>query len=90
MEKVVVDAETREKLRGLSGELALADEAGKTLAYVLPPDLYDQVMTAWIEREPTPEEREAAREEYRKHGGLTTPEAIEYVRTGRLSGEGHS
>lgn len=88
MEKVILDAELRAKLRGLSGEITLADESGKPLAYVLPADLYHQVMEAWFDREPTAEEREAAREEYRRHGGLTTPEAIEFVRTGRLSGGG--
>ena len=87
MEKIVIDAETRAKLRGLSGELALADESGNTLAYVLPPDVYEQVMNAWYDRELTPEERQSLREEYQTNGGLSTPEAIEYVRTGKLPGE---
>lgn len=82
MQKIILDAATRAKLGPLAGQLALADEAGNTVAYVLPPDLYHRLMAAWEEPEPTPEEREAAREEYRRAGGLTTAEAIAFVRGG--------
>lgn len=81
MQKVVVDAATRAKLGPLAGQVALADETGATFAYVLPPDVYLRLMTG-VEVEPTPEEREAAREEYRRVGGLTTAEAIAFVRGG--------
>jgi hypothetical protein len=82
MQKVVIDAATRAKLGPLVGQVALADEAGNTLAYVLPPDLYHRLTAGWDESEPTPEERAAAREEYRRSGGLTTAEAIAFVRGG--------
>lgn len=82
MEKVVVDAEGRVKVDRVSGELVVTDAAGTPLAYVLPPAVYRQVMEVWFNREPTPEEVEAARTEYREKGGLSTAEAIEYVRTG--------
>jgi hypothetical protein len=81
MEKVVLDAATRARLGSLVGQVALADESGNTFAYVLPPDLYHR-LTASSDAEPTPEEREAARDEYRRAGGLTTVEAIAFVRGG--------
>ena len=75
MQTVVLDAATRAKLGPLVGKVALADEAGNTLAYVLPPDLYHRLTAGWDE-EPTPEERAAAQDEYRRAGGLTNPAAI--------------
>lgn len=80
MEKVVLDAATRARLGSLVGQVALADESGNTFAYVLPADLYHRLTAG--DAEPTPEERDAAREEYRRAGGLTTAEAIAFVRGG--------
>ncbi len=89
MEKVVIDADGRVKVAGVGVELIVTDEAGKPLAYVLPPALYQRVMDAWLNREPTPEDLEAAREEYREKGGLSTAEAIEFVRKGgHTNGDG--
>ncbi len=84
MQKVVLDAATRAKLGGLAGEVALADEAGNTLAYVLPPAVYHRLTAGGDDPEPTAEERATAREEYRRAGGLTTAEAIALVRGGAI------
>ena len=83
MEKVVLDAATRARLGSLVGHVALADESGNTFAYVLPPDLYHR-LTAGADDEPTPAERDAARDEYRRSGGLTTAAAIAFVRGGAV------
>ncbi|MBA4062888.1 MAG: hypothetical protein C0501_04115 [Isosphaera sp.] len=85
MEKVVIDSDGRVKVDAVSAELAVTDASGKTLAYVLPPAVYRRVMEG---REPTAEELEAARKEYREQGGLSTAEAIEFVRTGGRPGGG--
>ncbi len=40
MSKVILDAETRAKLKGLNGQLELYDEQGNLLAVCLPPATY--------------------------------------------------
>jgi hypothetical protein len=90
MKKVILDAEMRAKLGGLANELTLADETGAALAYLLPADVYNRMRDAWDDREPTREERDAAREEYRSRGGLSTAAAIEFVRAGKFQNEGQA
>lgn len=87
MEKVVIDAATRAKLGPLVGHVTLADEAGKTVGIVLPPKQYAELMLAWASREPTREELEAAREEYRTRGGKTTAEVLAHLEQVRLDWE---
>ena len=81
MEKVVVDAEGRVKLPPVGDEIVVKDQAGNTLAYVLPPVMYQRMMTAWLSSEPTPEELEEARKEYREKGGWTTAQVMEHLAT---------
>ena len=71
MKKVVVDAELQARLQGLTEQLFLADAAGHPLGVFLPREVYAEMVLAWMSREPTPEELEASREDYRKHGGKT-------------------
>ncbi len=87
MDKVVVPADLSNRLRALTGPSFLADEAGNTLGYVLPPKLYAELMLAWASREPTPEELAAAREEYRTHGGKTTAEVLAHLEEVRVRWE---
>jgi len=80
MNKVVIPDDLSARLRQLTELSLLADEAGNMVAYVLPPEALQRLTGA--DAEPTPEEREAARDEYRRVGGLTTAEAIAFVRGG--------
>ena len=80
MNKVVIGADLSARLRQLTEPSFLADEAGNTVAYVLPPEAFHRLTAA--DTEPSPEERAAAHEEYRTAGGLTTAEAIAFVRGG--------
>jgi hypothetical protein len=87
MNKVVIPADLSARLRQLTGPSVLADEAGNSLGYVLPPKLYAELMLAQASREPTPEELEAAREEYRTQGGKTTAEVLAHLEQVRLDWE---
>lgn len=87
MEKVVIPADLSDRLRGLAGPSFLADASGTTLGVVVSPQLYDEMVEAWIRREPTPEELAAAREEYRTHGGKTTAEVLAHLEQVRLQWE---
>jgi hypothetical protein len=86
MEKVIVDADGRVKLNEHTGEVEIADPLGRTLGYFVPPEQYDEMQYAWLNRDLTLEERQAIQEEYRTNAGLTTAEAIEYVRGGGTPG----
>lgn len=79
MKQVVIDKVVREKLNGLSEELALADSSGKTLGYFIPPEIYSRMLDALLSQEPTPEELEAGRLEYREKGGRTTAEVLAHL-----------
>ncbi len=87
MDKVVIAAELSDRLRNLTGPSFLADAAGTTLGVVLPPELYEQMMEAFIRREPTREELDAAREEYRTQGGKSTAEVLAHLENVRLQWE---
>ena len=79
MEKVVVDAEGRVKLNGMDRELVLANAAGRTVGYFVPPDEYNRMVLALLSTEPTAEELEASRKEYREKGGWTTAQVLEHL-----------
>lgn len=88
MNRVVIGADLSARLRQLDGAAYLADEAGKSLGFVvLPPRLYAELLLAQASREPTPEELEAAREEYRTQGGKTTAEVLAHLEQVRLDWE---
>lgn len=86
MKWLTIDAEVKAKLGGLGEELALADEMGNPVGYVLPPEVYDRLMDASVFRPTTPEERQAILEQVRAGRVYTTAEAIEYVRSGGRKG----
>ena len=76
MEKVVLDSDGRVRLGTVNSELAITDSAGKTLAYLLPPAVYQQYMQVRLASEPTPEELDAARQE---QGGLNLSEVLTHL-----------
>lgn len=87
MNKVVIPDDLSARLRQLTGAAVLADEAGNSLGYVVPAKLYAELLLAQASREPTPEELQAAREEYRTQGGKTTAEVLAHLEQVRLDWE---
>ena len=81
MQKLTIPPEIQAKLSGLSGTFEMCDESGQTLGHFVPEGEYRKLLWAWANSEVTDEELDEAREEYRLHGGLTTAEAIAYIRT---------
>jgi hypothetical protein len=75
MRKITLDAELRAKLGELTGEIALCDESGRPVAYVVEPRyremLYDLVSDLFDD-----EEIERRRQDYLKNGGGRTPEQV--------------
>lgn len=75
MRKLTLDADLRTKLGDLTGEIALCDEAGQPVAYVVAPRyremLYDLVADMFDD-----EEIEARRQDYLKNGGGKTSEQV--------------
>lgn len=77
MEKVVVDASAAAKLDRTDGQVVIADSTGRMLGYFMQPSFFAQILTGrFDDEEPTQDEIEAAREDYRKHGGYTTEQVL--------------
>jgi hypothetical protein len=80
MEKITLDADAAAKLDRTDRQVVLTDASGRMLGYFLTPRLLHQLMTGrQFDGEPTPEELEAAREDYRKNGGYTTAEVLAHL-----------
>jgi hypothetical protein len=88
MGKLVLDAAIREQLTKLGKEVELYDESGSKIGVFLSPAAYLELLFARVQADPTPEDREAARADYRQRGGLTTAEILAHLR--RLEEEGKS
>jgi hypothetical protein len=65
MQKVILDQELRSRLNGLTENIELCDESGKTIAHVVVPEVYRELMHAWVDTHITPEEIERRRQEPR-------------------------
>jgi len=76
MSKVILDEATRARLDGKGNPLEVCDEQGRTVAVVLPPDLYREMIRAWAKELFKDEDLERARAEYREQGGYTTEEVL--------------
>lgn len=76
MTKVILDPELRERLHGLTHQIELCDESGRTLAYVLPSEDYLRWAYEWARSQISDEELEEAR---REPGGRTTAEVLEWL-----------
>src|SRR5262249_235898 len=64
-QKVTIDQELRARLNGLTENIELCDESGRTLAHVVPPEVYPELLRAWVDSHITPEEIERRRPEPR-------------------------
>jgi hypothetical protein len=84
MEDFIVDASQRAKFN-FDNIVKVRDESGKLIGRFLPDALFREMFEAWADSQVTKEELDAARKAYREEGGLTTAEAIAYIK--RLAGE---
>ncbi len=71
MGKIVLDAQLRAKLNGLTESLEVCDESGEVVGQFLPADLYKEMLFAWLDAQIDEEELERIAKE---PGGMTLPE----------------
>jgi hypothetical protein len=81
MGKLILDEALRAKLGQVNGEVELCDASGQRVGYFLSPDAYMKLLYARAKAEITDEELEEAREEYRKHGGVTTAQLLAHLKS---------
>jgi hypothetical protein len=81
MGKLVLDESVRKALSELGGEVELCDETGRAVGYFLSPEAYERWLYALAKAEVSDVELEEAREDYRKHGGLTTAQVLDHLRS---------
>jgi hypothetical protein len=80
MRTITLDPELRSKLNGLNQQVEIRDESGRTLGHYLPEDIYREMLRAWAKSQfADGPERNAALQEVRSSGGLTTAEAVAYL-----------
>src|SRR5438876_10365197 len=63
MSTLQLDKALRERLNGLTEQLAVCDEAGKTVGYFVPDELYKRMAYAWMESQTNDDELNAIRDE---------------------------
>jgi len=85
MAAIVLDDALRAKLNGLNAIVPVKDEAGQFVGRFLPESIFLRMFEAWADSEVTDEELDAASKAFQERGGLSTAEAIRYVR--RMAGE---
>lgn len=90
MGKVILDDDLRAKLNGLNEVVEVCETTGRTVGVFLPEEMYQAYVMAWAKAEfSTPEarrEREEALADYRAGKGMTTEQAIAYLK-GLRSGD---
>jgi hypothetical protein len=74
--KITLSPELSAQLNGLTEQRQVCDEKGNTLGHFVPVAFYRELFHSWAQTEFTDTALDRARQETRKHGGLTTPEAI--------------
>jgi hypothetical protein len=84
MQKIILDSNVLAKVGPLDSHVEVCDEQGRTLGYILPPDLHHELLYAWAKSQFSDEKIAAARDERKIRPGFTTAEAI--ARLERLTG----
>ena len=79
MEKVTLGADLVAKLNRPAHQAVLADASGRMIGYFMTPDLLYELTRGRFEDEPTPAELQAARDEYKTHGGYTTAQVLAHL-----------
>jgi hypothetical protein len=85
MPEITLNADQMAQLNGLDGVVKVRDESGRPIGRLVSDSLYRAMFEAWAASPVTAEEIEAGRKAYRAEGGLSTAEAIAYIR--RVAGE---
>src|SRR5262249_14987791 len=78
VKKITIDADLRARLGGGTAKVTLTDEAGNPVGHYLPDDLYRSICDALIPA--GDDDRTAARNEYQRGEGVTTPELLASIR----------
>lgn len=80
MSKLILDPVLRAELSQSPGEVELCDETGQAMGYFLPPGLFRKLLSAWVNAEFAAEgSRDAALQEFRRAGGVSTAEVISHL-----------
>jgi hypothetical protein len=80
MEKIILDPALQSKLHGGTTQLQLCGPDGRPVAYVVPADLYGQLLSAWAnEVFGDAQELEKARQEVRSQGGVSGAEILAHL-----------
>jgi hypothetical protein len=74
MSRIILDAELRAKLNGLSEPLELCDEGGKTLGHYLPEVVYNKMLYALAEAQRPPLSEEEIEQRRKETGGSSLAE----------------
>ena len=84
MSKVILDDHLRAKLNGLDEVVEICEPSGRTVGVFLPEEFYNDLLVLWAKKEfSTPEalkERTEALADYRAGRGMTTAQAIAYLK----------
>ena len=80
MSKVILDPGLKAKLKDQRQSIELCEESGETIGFFVPRDQYLRLLYAEAKTQLTKEELEAAREDYRKNGGVTTADLLDHLR----------
>lgn len=80
MSKVIVDSQLKAKLADRQQSIELCEESGETIGFFVPRDQYLRLLYAEAKTHFTQEELDAAREDYRQNGGVTTAELLDHLR----------
>lgn len=89
MEKIIVDDVLREKLTSNGSEAELFDRSGQIVGYFYSPEAHLRLLYALAKAEDTDAEAELAWREFELHGGMTTAEVQDFLKT-LVPGEGKS
>jgi hypothetical protein len=84
MSKVILDDDLRAKLNGLNEVVPVCEPDGRSVGVFMPEETYQAYLAMWAKAEfATPEavrDREAALRDYRAGQGMTTEQAITYLK----------
>jgi hypothetical protein len=78
--RIVADEAFLSKVRGVTSPTNLCDANGNTVAVVVPPGLYRDLLLTWSDAHFDPEFAERAWQDYLKNGGRSTAEVFEILK----------
>jgi hypothetical protein len=79
--KIIADEAMLAKIRTAADPAEICDPSGNTVAVVVSPGFYRDVLLAWANTQFDPEQAELAWQDYLKNGGRSTAEVFEWLKT---------